>query len=416
MNRIRTAFLLSLTASLLLAAPASPQVSSGLARDPLADKVLVVYNTRYPESVDVANYYINKRQIPDRNLCAIDAPSGDGYYLGGAAAYKQYVKMPVQNCLNAVGPDKILYIVFSYLTPDKVFDEIAYSMYGPRAIDSLVADIWASFDGNITSNPYSTTEYSAAGDYPSFVSLAQFRADHPANRVYSVWRLDARTAAQATGLVDKAMTAEANGITGRGCFDRRYPDPLGDDNNYASGDWDIQKAAEFVQSAGFPVTVDTSPQEFDPSHRCDGAAFYGGWYSYGNYNDAFRWVTGAMGWHLDSLSLWSARDSTSWGGGAIEHGITVTTGAVSEPFLGAIPHLDAFFKDVLAGANVGDALFRHTEFLDWMIMNVGDPLYRPFLTAPPPPPPPPPPSQCDSDSSKGLPLLPCLRVQSPAPH
>jgi hypothetical protein len=125
MNRIRTAFLLSLTASLLLAAPASPQMSSSLARDPLADKVLVVYNTRYPESVAVANHYISKRQIPDRNRCAIDAPSGDGYYLGGAAAYKQYVKMPVQNCLNAVGADKILYIVSTYLTPDKVFDEPA---------------------------------------------------------------------------------------------------------------------------------------------------------------------------------------------------------------------------------------------------------------------------------------------------
>jgi len=394
MNRIRTAFLLSLTASLLLAAPASPQMSSSLARDPLADKVLVVYNTRYPESVAVANHYISKRQIPDRNRCAIDAPSGDGYYLGGAAAYKQYVKMPVQNCLNAVGADKILYIVFTYLTPDKVFDEPAYPPYATRAIDSLVANIWGPSDTNYVANPYAAGVFSAANTYSPFVSLEQFRAANPTTRIYSVWRLDARTAAQAKALVDKAKTAEASGLKGRGCFDRRYADPLGGDTSYAAGDWDIQRAAEFVQTAGFPVTLDKEPAEFSATNRCDGAAFYGGWYSYGNYNDAFTWVTGAMGWHLDSLSLWSPRDSTSWAGGAIEHGITVTTGAVSEPLLGMIPHLDGFFKDVLAGANVGDAMLRHTSTLNWMIVNVGDPLYRPFRAAvpsPPPPPPPPPP-------------------------
>ena len=369
---------------------ASAQTPPPATKDPLADKVLVVYNTRYPESVDVADYYISQRQIPASNRCPIDAPSGDGWYIGGAAEYKQYVKTPVQNCLNAVGADNILYIVFTYLTPDKVFDAPAYPMYAARAIDSLVADIWAQSDSNYTFNPYGTSEQSAANAYMPFVALEQFRAANPATRIYSVWRLDARTAAQAKALVDKAMTAEAYGLAGRGCFDRRYPDPLGADTSYAAGDWDIQRAADFVSNAGFPVTLDTNPQEFDAANRCDGAAFYGGWYSYGNYNDAFTWATGAMGWHLDSLSLWSARDSTSWAGGAIERGITVTAGAVSEPLLGLIPHLDSFFKDVLEGANVGDSMLRHTVALDWMIVNVGDPLYRPFRAAVPSPPPPPP--------------------------
>jgi len=381
------------------ASVASAQTPPPAMKDPLADKVLVVYNTRYPESVDVADYYISQRQIPASNRCPIDAPSGDGWYaFGSAAAYKQAVKTPIQNCLNAVGADKILYIVFTYLTPDKVFDDAAYPMYAARAIDSLVADVWSVNDSSLTINPYSTSEQSADNVYIPFVSLEQFRAANPADRIYSVWRLDARTAAQAKALIDKAMTVEAYGITGRGCFDRRYADPLGTDTSYEAGDWDIQRAADFVQSAGFPVTLDTNPAEFNADNRCDGAAFYGGWYSYDFYNDAFTWTTGAMGWHLDSLSLWSPRDSTSWGGGAIERGITVTTGAVSEPYLGLIPHLDSFFKDVLEGANVGDAMLRHTEALNWMIVNVGDPLYRPFRAAvpapapaPPPPPPPPPP-------------------------
>src|SRR4051794_12102004 len=201
-HRLRPAFLAAAvlrTATFVLLAGAASFVSAQTpppaTKDPLADKVLVVYNTRYPESVDVADYYISQRQIPASNRCPIDAPSGDGWYIGGAAEYKQYVKTPVQNCLNAVGADEILYIVFTYLTPDKVFDDAAYPMYATRAIDSLVADIWAPFDGNLTGNPYSTSEQSADNVYTPFVSLEQFRKANPASRVYSVWRLDARTAA-----------------------------------------------------------------------------------------------------------------------------------------------------------------------------------------------------------------------------
>jgi hypothetical protein len=32
----------------------------------------------------------------------------------------------------------------------------------------------------------------------------------------------------------------------------------------------------------------------------------------------------------------------------------------------------------LEGANVGDAFLRNTLWLKWMIINIGDPLYRPF--------------------------------------
>jgi uncharacterized protein (TIGR03790 family) len=133
------------------------------------------------------------------------------------------------------------------------------------------------------------------------------------------------------------------------------------------------------------VTVDTNDAEFGAPPaplRCEDAAFYGGWYSYGHYNDAFSWAPGAMGWHLDSGSLTNLRDMPSWGLGAIEKGITITTGVVGEPGLEQIPRLDSFFKAVLQGARVGDAMFRSTRALSWMNLNVGDPLYAPFAKAP----------------------------------
>ncbi|MBV9611666.1 MAG: hypothetical protein JO091_04305 [Acidobacteriaceae bacterium] len=51
---------------------------------------------------------------------------------------------------------------------------------------------------------------------------------------------------------------------------------------------------------------------------------------------------------------------------------------MAEPFLENLPHPDQAFLYIFQGANVGDALPRSTRLLKWMILNVGDPLYRPF--------------------------------------
>ena len=44
----------------------------------------------------------------------------------------------------------------------------------------------------------------------------------------------------------------------------------------------------------------------------------------------------------------------------------------------ASPHPDGVVRNLLEGANVGDAFLRNTNWVRWMIVNRGDPLYRPF--------------------------------------
>ena len=63
---------------------------------------------------------------------------------------------------------------------------------------------------------------------------------------------------------------------------------------------------------------------------------------------------------------------------AIAHGITVTCGAMTEPYLDNLPHPDQALWYLFHGANVGDALLRSERLLKWRIINIGDPLYRPF--------------------------------------
>ncbi len=59
-------------------------------------------------------------------------------------------------------------------------------------------------------------------------------------------------------------------------------------------------------------------------------------------------------------------------------GITITSGAVNEPYLDNLLHPDQAFLYLFEGATAGDALLRSTRLLKWMIINMGDPLYRPF--------------------------------------
>ena len=129
------------------------------------------------------------------------------------------------------------------------------------------------------------------------------------------------------------------------------------------------------------VTEDEQEAEFGtvPAPlRCENVALYAGWYSYNNYNDAFSWATGAIGFHLDSGSALDPRSGANWSANALQRGITVTSGAVNEPYLEGLPHADGVFRNLFEGANVGDAFLRNTAFLQWMIINIGDPLYRPF--------------------------------------
>jgi uncharacterized protein (TIGR03790 family) len=343
------------------------------AQVPLNQRVLVVYNSNISASAGVANYYATQRSVPTANLCAISPPSTT------ALSWSQYlstVKTPIRNCLNAVGPQNILYIVFSYMTPFTVTGSTSPFYY---AVDQYVADIWDQYSqqdfypapGQF--HTYYDDAQSQGNVYQPFVSLASYRAQRGALTIYSVWRLDGATAALAQGLVDKAIAYVL-------------------DSDYGEGDWDLHQAATFTGMAGFTVIEDPNPQELgtSPAPPCPNAALYSGWYSLNHYNNAFTWNTGAIGFHLDSASALNPRSGPNWSANAIINGITITSGSVNEPYLQGLVRPGGTFRDLLQGANVGDAFLRNTRWLKWMILNLGDPLYRPFPTGlapfnPPPP-------------------------------
>jgi uncharacterized protein (TIGR03790 family) len=350
------------------------------------NRVLVVYNAGIRESREVANYYIAKRSIPERNVCPIRAPSADNLE---PKEFESRVKQPIRKCLEEAGKDKILYIVFSYKTP------FALTINGQNyALDSFIADIWDEYLPARPATPANVQPYfgyaqSEGGVYQPFVPLSAYREQPGARHIYSVWRIDAATPALAKGLVDKALFAEVHGLSGKACFDLTGAPAA--DFLYGAGNWDVYEAAQFARKVGFSILEDTGEKEFGTPPapmRCDDAALYAGWYSLNHYNDAFSWNPGAIGIHLDSASAVNPRSGPNWAANAVSKGITVTSGAVGEPYLDNIPHPDQAFLYLFEGANVGDALLRSTRLLKWMILNIGDPLYRPFPGGRRPPKPP----------------------------
>jgi len=358
--------------SLLLRGQTTPAV-------PLNERVMVVYNADSDYSRKVAKYYMDKRNIPRENLCKIDTEQGD---LEDQSRYEPEVRKPVRACLEKLGKQHILYIVFSFQTP------FATNYRGNRwSIDQLVADIWDEYAGpgktgrEVGDQPYFGRAESEGNVYDSYVPFAKYREQPNAKTIYSVWRLEGATAEAAESLVDKALYAESHGLHGKTYFDMRRPIAGVADQGYGAGEWDIYQASQMTKKAGFDVTLDDKDTEFGtaPSQlRCENAALYAGWYSLAHYNDAFSWAPGAIGFHLDSASALNPRTGVSWVAGALQRGITVTSGSVTEPFLEGLVHPDQIFLYLFQGANVGDAVVRGTRWLKWMILNVGDPLYRPF--------------------------------------
>jgi uncharacterized protein (TIGR03790 family) len=369
-------FLFALAAGTLFAqAQTQGQSPSG---KPLNERVMVVYNAAGDDSHNVAKYYMEKRNIPRENICRIDT---DQDVMEDGSHFEPQIKKPIRACLEKIGKQQILYIVFAYQSP------YAVSFDGHlQSIDQIVADIWDEYAGaravgrEMGDQPYFGHAESQGNVYEPFVPFAKYREQPGAKTIYCVWRMDGTNADVAKGLVDKALYAESHGLKGKTYFDIRGPIQDSVDNSYGAGEWDIYRASQMTKVAGFDVTLDDKPSEFGtaPSQlRCENTALYAGWYSL-SYNDAFSWAPGAIGFHLDSLSAINPRRPPSWAAGALRTGITVTSGAVTEPFLEGLVHPDQIFYYLFQGANVGDAVVHATRWLKWMIINIGDPLYKPF--------------------------------------
>ena len=362
---------------------------------PEAERVLIVTNPEVEGSEEVALAYAALHGISDERICAVASEADTTLPGEDADAWLA----ALQACLDAAGA-QVHYIVPVYGVPYRVtgrIDDIAGT--GARATTSL--DALAAFGGAgagytaAVYNPAYQDGDSLSGTYAPFVPFGAVREDVEAGVGHGLWmvsRMDGADAEAALALVERAGLArdlaEAGALEGIVYVDGRYGDtpPTSDDfGSYESGEWNMWGTRTLFEDLGwYDVVWDGDGAEFgtEPAPvECPDALYYAGWYSYYNYNDAFTWAPGAIGGHLDSCSACDIRaggvDGT-WAAGALTRGITATFGAVSEPYVAGMPEYDQFFRYLTEGASYGEAAAESTVVGLWMMVWVGDPLYRPY--------------------------------------
>ncbi len=354
---------------------------------------MVVYNPAITGSEDVARYYQDFREIPEENLCSIFSLDPDA---ATAEQYEDWIK-EMQGCADVLG-GRILYVVPVWGVPYTVsgrIDDIGIpGVVATVSLDALAHPGVESWDytfaiyAPLYQDGSSLTQESSG--YKPAINLRRKPAvREPFPHVYLVSRIDGSTAEDAMALVDRTAEAEFSAqlgaLAGTVYVDGQYGDvpPTTDlSGSYEAGEWNMWGTRYlFEDLSWYNVHWDGNGVELgtEPAlTTCPEALYYAGWYAYYNYNDCFEWAPGAIGGHLDSCSACAFRTPGSWAYGALQDGITATFGAVAEPYVAGMPEYDQFFLYLTSGVNFGEAAYESTIVGLWMMVWIGDPLYRPY--------------------------------------
>jgi len=382
---LAAAQVLSATMPAVVAAPRA--FSSDLARS-----VILVANSRDPDSVAIAQHYAEVRGVPAANVIALKMP------LEETITWRQfvgYVWQPLQDELVKRG-------WIDALSMD-LFDEVGrrkYAISGHR-IAALVTcrgvPLRIANDPSLYSDfkPYTDrAEFRTnAGAVDSELSLLA-QTDYPINagvtnplyandaptayalsQVVKVSRLDGPTPDQALHLVDLAVEAERTGLLGRAYVDIAGP--------HENGDRWLATTAGVIARLGFDLSNTRGPGTMPSTTRIDAPALYFGWYA-ADMNGpftlpGFRFPPGAIAVHIHSFSARTLRSATTgWSGPLVARGVTATVGNVFEPYLEYVHRPDLMMLALARGHSLVDSAYYALPLLSWQAVLIGDPLYRPF--------------------------------------
>jgi uncharacterized protein (TIGR03790 family) len=245
-------------------------------------------------------------------------------------------------------------------------------------------ETYASFDSELSLVYWS--------DYPLYrwqPNLLYYENHYGAHRpTLMVSRLAAPTMAQTLKLIDTAIAVEQTGLTGKVYLDARgiaYDPQSNRRDGYGQFDQSLRDlAARLKAHTSLQVILDDKAELFPPG-SCPDAALYCGWYSLGQYIDAFTWRPGAVGYHLASMEAQTLTTPGNpvWCNAMLERGVCATLGPVYEPYIETFPLPDDFFSVLLTGRyTLAETFYRTNPFNSWVMVLVGDPLYSPFKNHP----------------------------------
>ncbi|MEZ4528170.1 MAG: TIGR03790 family protein [Desulfobacterales bacterium] len=392
------------------------------------EDILIIANGKNKDSVRLADYYMEQRKIPLEHLVILDVREEEEC---SRQEYREKILMPVREYLSDNFPCwRIRCLVLLYGMPLRVVtrlplhnaektsengndgtekrfenhgeieDIIKNVIFGKngkgKETDGILDrirqevhaqdqrnDLAASVDSELALTHQAHYPLHGWIPNPCYVGNRAKNDLIPKENVLMVSRLDGPDPQTVKRIIDDSIRTEARGLRGTAYFDARWPDP-GQKNvtgGYGYYDRSLHRAAAFLkEQARMPVKVNDAEALFQPG-KCPDAALYCGWYRLGNYVDAFTWQPGSVGYHIASSECVTLKKPGSqvWCKRMLEDGIAATIGPVSEPYVGAFPLPELFFRFLSQGyLGLAESYFVSLPYLSWKMVLIGDPLYHPF--------------------------------------
>lgn len=387
----------ALTSGALLCLAGAPLLAAAPGGD-----VIVIYNSALPESKAVADHYRQARGVPANQVFGFKLSTGGEM---SRAEYRDLLQRPLVQALTNAGLARFgawsvpatngeptrterrmvqagfRYAVVCYGVPWRIKPDPG--LY-EREMDTLRPEMRrneAAMDSELVCLPVCERPYPLVGPLSNPLYTTTNAASlHPTNGILMVARLDGPTPEIARALVDKALTAERDGLWGRVYIDQRGPVPPG----LRLGEEWLRGAAEICHQLGLETVVDTNEAVFAAEFPLSHVAFYAGWYrehvTGALAQPKVEFMPGAFAYHLHSFSGANLHSATQqWVGPLLARGATITMGSVDEPYLGGTPDLATFAaRLIFHGFSFGEAAYASQNALSWQTTVVGDPLYRPF--------------------------------------
>ncbi len=340
------------------------------------DQVLVVVNRQSPASREIGEYYLRKRGVPLKNLCAIDTAPLETIQRG---IYDQQIEAPVAAFLRANGLiEKILYIATTKGVPLRIESTGGKELNDSAAsVDSELTLVYQHLHGVTTT---------LRGSVPNpFFRLRDTPFRHPLIPMYMVTRLDAYDVATVKRMIDRSLAARN---VGRFVIDGKA------DDSTEGNQW-LRTAALLLPKDR--VILDDSAAVMTNQKQVIAYASWGS--NDRNHTQRFlhnEWLPGAIATEFvstdgrtmkrppDTWKITTWTDRAGWFEGApqsmagdyLEEGASAASGQAWEPYLYFCPHPDFVLPAYSQGRTLAESFYMGLPGLSWMNVIFGDPLMR----------------------------------------
>ena len=379
------------------------------------EEILVIANINAAKSKGLAQYYMKKRQIPEKNLVLLFMTDKETC---SREEYEKKVIPPIRRFLDQNKGIRAIVTVFGVplrisapektpaetskvseletkkktleddLTKEKSMDNAqkekknnelselksAFAEY-MNSIDKV-----AAFDSELTLVKKDGYDLNMWQPNPYYLGFRNQKLAITQSDVLMTSRLDGATETIVKRIIDDSIEAEKTGLRGKAYFDARWKDP-GDKqvSGYAFYDKSIHNASRSLfEKKRIKVVLNDSQDLFQKGESPD-TALYCGWYSLAKYIDAFTWQKGSVGYHIASSECTTLKspDSQVWCKKMLDNGIAATIGPVGEPYVQAFPVPEVFFDFLTEGyLTLAEAYLISLPYISWKMVLIGDPLYR----------------------------------------